>query len=135
MPSSSPTLGLNNSNNIKEQAVFTTQPTSSSFWHYISLHNTKPLENRANDSCNYILNDLVNSLAEKSNNKDGKNVIDKGKAENDSNRSNIDDNNSRDSNSSNSDKSNKAYRCTGRQRLPTPITGQLKTKYTTKHYL
>jgi hypothetical protein len=83
----------------------------------MSPHDTKPLENRANNSYNYILNNLVNSLAKESNNKDGKNIIDKGKAENNSdgsnNSNNTDNNDSRDGNSSNSDKGNKACRCIG----------------------
>jgi len=52
MPSSFPTLGLNNSNSIKEQVVSTTRPTSSSPWHYISPCNTRLLEDGANNSCN-----------------------------------------------------------------------------------
>jgi hypothetical protein len=84
----------------------------------MSPYNTRPLENRANNSYNYILNNLINSLAKESNNKDSKNVIDKGKAKNYSNGSNnsddTDNNNSRDSNSSNSNKGNKTYGCIGR---------------------
>jgi len=91
----------------------------------MSPYNTGPLEYRANGSYNYILDNLVNSLTEESNNKDGENVTDKGKAENYSNGSNdsdnIDNNNSRDGDSSSSDEDNKARGCIGRQELPTPI--------------
>jgi hypothetical protein len=83
----------------------------------MSPHDTKPLKNGANDSYNYILDDLVNGLAEKSNNKDGKNIIDKSKAKNNSNGSDnsndTDNNNFRDSDSSNSDEGNKACGCIG----------------------
>ena len=102
-------------------------------------HNTRPLEDRANNSHNYILDNLVNSLAEESDNKDNKNIINKGKTKNYSDRSNnsdnTDNNDSRDSNSNDSDKGNKTCGCIGRQGLLTPITSQLKTKRTTKHYL
>jgi hypothetical protein len=93
----------------------------------MSSYNTKLLENGANDSYNYILNNLVNGLAKKSDNKNSKNVINKGKAKNNSDRNdnsnNTDDNNFKDSDSSNSNKSDKAYRCTEWQKLPTLITG------------
>jgi hypothetical protein len=83
----------------------------------MSPRNTKPLKDGANDSHNYILDNFINSLAEESNNKNGKNIIDKGKAKNNSNGSNnsdnTDNNNSRDSNSSNSDEGDKAYRYIG----------------------
>jgi len=106
--------------------VVSIRPTSSSPQHYISPHNTGPPEDGTNNNYNYILDDLVNGLAKESDNKDGKNVIDKGKAENYSNRSNnsddIDNNNSRDGNSSDSNKGNKAHGYIGRQELPTPIT-------------
>ena len=106
--------------------VSTTQPINSSPWHYISPRNTRPPENRANNNYNYILNNLANGLAEESDNEDGKNIVDKGKAKNYSNGSdnsnNTDNNNSRDSNSSDSNKGNKAYRYIGRQELLTPIT-------------
>jgi len=119
--------------------VFAARPTSSSPWHYISPRDTGLLEDRANNSRNYIPDNLVNGLAEESNNKDGENVIDKGKAENysdgsgdsdntdndnpgDSGSDDTDNNNFGDGNSSNSDKGNKAYGCIGRRRLPTPIT-------------
>jgi hypothetical protein len=98
--------------------VSTTRPTSSSPQHYISPRDTRPLEDRANNSCNYILDNLINGLAKKSDNKDsknikdGKNVIDEGKAKNYSDGFififffyNHD---SRDSNSSDSNKGNKA---------------------------
>ena len=92
----------------------------------MSLCNTGPPQDGVNNNCNYILNDLVNSLAEKSNNKDSKNVVDKSKAKNYNNGSNnsdnIDNNDSGDNNSSNSNKNNKAYKCAGQQKLPTPIT-------------
>ena len=78
---------------------------------------TGPPENGANDSHNYILNNLVNGLAEESDNKNGENVIDKGKAENNSdgsnNSNNTDNDDSGNSNSSNSNEGNKAYRYTG----------------------
>ena len=94
------------------------RPTSSSPQHYISPYNTKLLEDRTNNNCNYILDNFINSLAKKSNNKNGKNVMDKGKAKNYSdgsdNSDDIDNNNSRDSDSSNSDKGNKAHRYAGR---------------------
>ena len=74
---------------------------------------TRLLEDRANNSYNYILDNLINGLAKESNNKDSKNVIDKGKAKNYSNRSNnsndTDNNNSKDGNSSDSNKGSKAY--------------------------
>jgi len=112
MLSSSPTLGLNNSDGIKERAVSTTRPTSPSPQHSMSPCNTRPPEYRANNSYNYILDDLINGLTKESNNKDSENVTDKGKAENYSNRSNnsnnIDNNNSRDGNSSSSNEDNKA---------------------------
>ena len=92
----------------------------------MSPYNTKPLKDGVNNSYNYILDDLVNGLAEESNNKDSENVIDKGKAENNSdgsdNSNNTDDDDSGNSNSSNSNKGNEAYRYIGRQKLPTPIT-------------
>ena len=92
----------------------------------MSLYNTRLLENGANNSRNYILDNLVNGLAKESNNKDGKNIIDKNKAENNSdgsnNSDNTDNNNSSNSNSSNSNKGDEAYRYTGRQKLLTPIT-------------
>jgi len=78
------------------------------------------------DSYNYILNNFINDLAEESDNKDSKNVMDKGKAENYSNKSsdsnNTDDNNFKDGDSSNNNKGNKACGYAGRQKLPTPIT-------------
>ena len=93
----------------------------------MSSCNTRPLEDGANNSCNYILDNLVNGLAKESDNKDSENVIDKGKAENNSDGSNnsddMNDDNSGDSDSSNSDEGDKAYRCIGRQGLLTPITG------------
>jgi hypothetical protein len=92
----------------------------------MSPYNTRPLEDRANNSYNYILDDLINGLAKESNNKDGENVIDKGKAKNYSdgsdNSDNTDNNNSGDGNSSDSDKGNKACGYVGRQGLLTPIT-------------
>ena len=88
--------------------------------------NTRLLEDRANNSCNYILDNLINGLAKESDNKDGENVIDKGKAENYSNGSNnsddTDDNDSKDSDSSNSNKGSEAHGYVGRQGLLTPIT-------------
>ncbi|XTI82471.1 hypothetical protein V2W45_1326042 [Cenococcum geophilum] len=112
MPFSSSTLSLNNSNGIKEQAISAAQPTSSSPQHYISPCDTKLLENRANNSYNYILDNLANSLAKESNSKNSKNVADKGKAKNYNNSSNnsvnTDNNDFGDSNSSNSDKGNEA---------------------------
>ena len=58
---------------------------------------------------------ILSTLAKESNNKDGKNVIDKGKAENYSdgsdNSSNIDDDDFGDSNSSSNNKGNKVCRC------------------------
>jgi len=87
---------------------------------------TRPLEDGANDSHNYILDDLVNGLAEESDNENGKNVVDEGKAKNYSDGSddsdNTDNDNSRDSDSSDSDEGNKARGCVGRQELLTLIT-------------
>ena len=104
----------------------------------MSLYDTRLSEDRVNNSCNYILDNLVNSLAEESNNKDGENVIDEGKAENDSdgsnNSDNTDDDDSGDSNSSNSDKGDEAHGCVGWRGLLTPITSQLKTKCAVKYY-
>ena len=92
----------------------------------MSPYNTELLENRVNNSCNYILDDLVNSLAKESDNKNSKNIMDKGKAENNSNGSNNSDNtNDNDfgnSNSSDSNKGDEARRYIKWQRLPTPIT-------------
>jgi len=92
----------------------------------MSPYNTRLLEYRANNSYNYILDDLINGLTKESNNKDGKNVTDKGKAGNYGDRSNnsnnTDDNDSGDGDSSNSNKDNKAYRYIGRRGLLTPIT-------------
>ena len=83
----------------------------------MSFYNTKLLKYRANNSYNYILDNFINGLIKESNNKDGENVTDKGKAENYSdesdNSNNTDDNDSRDGNSSSSDKDNKAYRYMG----------------------
>ena len=80
----------------------------------MSPRDTKPLKDGANNSCNYILDDLVNSLTKESNNKDGENVIDKNKAKNNSNGSNnsnnTDNNDSNNSNSSNSNKGDKAHK-------------------------
>jgi hypothetical protein len=92
----------------------------------MSSRNTKPLENRANNSYNYILNNFVNGLAKKGNNKNGENVINKGKTKNNSDGSddsnNIDNDDFGDGDSSNSNKSNKACGCIGWRGLPTPIT-------------
>jgi len=92
----------------------------------MSPYDIRPLEDRANNSCNYILDGLINGLAKESNNKDGKNVVDKGKAKNYSDGSNdsddTDDDDFRDSDSSDSDKGNKARGCVGRRGLLTPIT-------------
>ena len=82
----------------------------------MSPRDTGPPQDGVNNSYNYILNNLINGLAKKSNNnKDSENIIDKGKAKNYSDRSNdsgdTDNNNSKNSNSSDSNKSNKAYRC------------------------
>jgi len=78
---------------------------------------TRLLEYRVNDSRNYILDDFANGLAKESNNKDGKNIVGKGKAKNYSdgsdNSNNMDNNDSGDGNSSNSNKGNKARRCVG----------------------
>ena len=80
----------------------------------MSPYDTKPLKDGANNSCNYILDNLVNGLAEESNNKDGENIINKGKAKNNSNGSDnsddIDDDDSNNSNSSNSNKGDKAHK-------------------------
>ena len=101
--------------------------------------NTGPPEDGTNNSCNYILDNLANGLAEESDNKNSENIVDKGKAKNYSNRSdnsdNIDNNNFGDGDSSNSNKGNKACGCAGQQELPTPITSQLRTKCAVKHYL
>ena len=92
----------------------------------MSLYNTRPLEDRANNSRNYILDDFVNGLAKESNNKDSKNIMDEGKAKNNSDRSNnsnnIDDDDFSNSNSSNSDEGDKACRYIKWRKLPTPIT-------------
>ena len=92
----------------------------------MSPRDTKLPEDRANNSRNYILDDLVKSLAKESNNKDGENVINKGKAENNSDGSNdsddMDDNDFSDSNSSDNNEGDKACGYIGWQRLPTPIT-------------
>ena len=78
----------------------------------MSPYNTRPPEDGANNSCNYILDNLINSLAEESDNEDSENVIDKGKAKNDSdgsnNSDNINNNNSGNSDSSNSNKGDEA---------------------------
>ena len=83
----------------------------------MSFYNTKPLKNGANNSRNYILNNLINGLAEESDNKNSKNIINKGKAKNNSNKSNnsnnIDNNNSSNNNSSNNNKGNKACKYIG----------------------
>ena len=83
----------------------------------MSPYNTKPLEDRVNNNCNYILDNFVNGLTKESDNKNSKNVIDKGKAENNSNKSNnsnnINDNNSNNSNSSNSDEGDEARKYIG----------------------
>jgi len=124
MPSSSPTLSLNDSNGIKKWAV-STRPTSSSPQHYISPYNTRLLKDGTNNNYNYILDNLINGLAKESNNKDGENVIDEGKAENYSDGSNnsndIDNDDSGDGNSSNSNKGSEARGCIGRRGLLTPI--------------
>ena len=92
----------------------------------MSFYNTGPLEDGANDSCNYILNNLINGLAEESDNKDGKNIINKSKAENNNNRSNdsddIDNDDSSNSNSSDSNKGDEACGYIKWQKLLTPIT-------------
>ena len=81
----------------------------------MSSCDTGPPENGANNSYNYILDDFVNGLAEESNNKDSKNIMDEGKAKNYSNKNdnsdNTDDNDFGNSDSSNSDKGNEAHRC------------------------
>jgi len=99
----------------------------------MSHHDIKPLKDRANNSHNYILGDLVNSLAKKSDNKDGKNIIDKGKAENyndgSDNSDDTDNNDSGDGDSSDSNEGNEARGCT------TSIINQSKTKHAAKHHL
>ena len=126
MPSGSLTLSLNNGNGIKKRAVSTTRRTSPSPRHYMSPRDTRPLEDRANNSRNYILDDFVNGLAKESDNEDGENVIDEGKAENYSDGSNnsndTDNDDSRDGNSSDSNEGNEARGCIGRRGLLTPIT-------------
>ena len=139
-PSDSPTLGLNNDDGIKERAVSAARPTSPSPRHYTSPRDTGPPEDGANDSRNYILDDLVNSLAEESdNNEDGENVMDEGKAENYSDGSDdsddTGDDDSGDSDSSGSDEGNEARGCAGRRGLPTLINGQSKTKRAAKPHL
>ena len=99
--------------------VSAVRPTSPSPWHCTFSCNTGPPQDRVNDSYNYILNNLINDLAEESNNnKDDENIIDKNKTKNYSDGSNdsgnINNNNSKDSDSSSSDKDNKAHRCVGR---------------------
>ena len=92
----------------------------------MSSRDTRLLEDGVNNSCNYILDDLVNGLAEESDNEDSENVIDEGKAENNSDGSDdsddIDDNDFGDSNSSDSDEGDKARKYIGWRGLPTPIT-------------
>ena len=95
-----------------------------SFRYSPSPRNTGPPQDRASNSCNYILDDPVNGLAKKSdysnNNKDGENIIDKGKAENYSDRSDDSgdiDNNASDGDSD-GDKGNEARGCV---ESPTPI--------------
>ena len=102
----------------------------------MSFCDTRPLENRANNSCNYILDNLINGLAKESNNKDSENVVDKGKAENYSDGSDdSDDIDDVDFDSSDSGKGNKARGCVGRRGLLTSITSQLRTKRAVKHHL
>jgi hypothetical protein len=138
-PSGSPTLGLNDGDGIKERAVSAAQPTSSSPWHYMSPRDTGPPEDGANDSRNHILDDLANGLAEESDDEDGENVVDEGKAENYSDGSDdsddTDDDDSGDGDSSDSDEGNEARGCAGRRGLPTPITSQSRTKRAAKHHL
>ena len=103
----------------------TIRPTSPFPRHCISPYNTRLLEYRANNSCNYILDNFINGLTKESNNKDSDNVTDEGKAKNYSDRSNnsndTDNNDSGNGNSSSSDKDNKVYGYTGRRGLLTPI--------------
>jgi len=84
----------------------------------MSPYNTRPLEYRTNNSYNYILDDLVNGLTKESNNEDGKNITDKGKAGNygngSNNSNNMDNNDSGDGDSSSSNKDNKARGYIGR---------------------
>ena len=98
--------------------VSTTWPTSPSPQHCISPYNTRPPEYRANNSYNYILDNFINGLTKESKNKDSKNVTDKGKAKNYSDRSddsnNTDNNNFGDSNSSSSNEDNEACGYAGR---------------------
>ena len=84
--------------------ISTAQPTSPSPQHCLSLCNTGSPQNGANDSYNHILDDFVNSLVEESNNKDGKNIMDKGKAKNYSD--NTDNNNAGDGDHSNNNSNN-----------------------------
>ena len=95
----------------------------------MSPRDTRPPEDGANNSRNYILDDLVNGLAKESDNEDsedGENVMDEGKAENYSDGSNdsddTDDNDSEDGDSSDSDEGSEARGCVGRRGLLTPIT-------------
>ena len=94
------------------------------------------------------LDDLVNGLAEEynhnSNNENGENVVDEGKAKNCNDRSNgsgdTDDDDARDGDSSNSDssdsdKGNKAYGYTGRRRSLAPVGGRLEPKHAAKYHL
>ena len=84
----------------------------------MSSYNTRLPEYRANNSYNYILDNLINGLTKESNNKDGKNIIDKGKAGNygngSNNSNNMDNNDSGDGDSSSSNKDNKARGYIGR---------------------
>jgi len=79
----------------------------------MSFCNTRPLEDRANDSRNHILDNFANGLAEESDDKNGKNIVDKGKAENYSDGSDdsddTDDDDSGDGDSSDSDEGNEAW--------------------------
>ena len=84
------------------------------------------MEDGANNSYNHILDNLINGLTKESDNEDGENVMDEGKAENYSNGSDdsddTDDDDSGDGDSSNSNDGNKARGCVGRRGFPTPIT-------------
>ena len=97
----------------------------------MSLYNIKLLQDK--------INGLTKEYNYSNNNKDSKNNVDKGKAENYNNRSDdssdINNNNFRDSDSSNDNKGNKAYKYIGQQESPAPINSGLKLKCTAKYYL
>ena len=95
------------------------RPISPLLQQSLSFYNIRLLQNKVNS--------LFKKCNHSNNNKDSKNIVDKGKAKNYSNGSdnsgNTVNNDVGDGDSSNSNNSNEAYGCVGRRESPTFISG------------